>query len=97
MSSIKPYRIKHKPTGLYYKPSTRGTNLSKEGKVYISHGNFLTYSKWDEEVLVDITLKQYEELKDILRKDGTHPELRWGGHIKQCVRLPKEDFEIEYL
>nr|DAG99789.1 MAG TPA: hypothetical protein [Crassvirales sp.] len=94
---MRPYRIKHKPTGLYYKPSSKGTNLSKEGKVYISHGNFLTYSKWDRKAYIDITPKQYEELKYTLLKDGTPPELYNSGIIKKSVHLPKEDFEIEYL
>lgn len=33
---MKPYRIKHVPTGLYYKPANGGDNLSKTGKVYFS-------------------------------------------------------------
>lgn len=33
---MKFYKIRHNPTGLYYKPSTHGSksNLSKLGKVY---------------------------------------------------------------
>lgn len=94
---MKPYRIKHKPTGLYYKPSTRGTNLSKSGKIYNSPNNPLTYYKYWKGLYIDITLKQYEELKGVLLKDGTYPELRNSGHIKKCVVLPHEDFEIEFL
>jgi hypothetical protein len=33
---MKPYRIKHIPTGLYYKPSKGGSNLSTKGKVYLT-------------------------------------------------------------
>jgi len=35
---MKPYRLKHKPTGLYYQPGKN--NLSKNGKVYFTarHG-----------------------------------------------------------
>lgn len=38
---MKPYRIKHIPTGLYYKPGE--TNLSKTGKAYQTANNILTY------------------------------------------------------
>lgn len=38
---MNPYRIKHIPTGLYYKPGER--NLSKTGKVYQTANNILTY------------------------------------------------------
>ena len=32
---MKPYKLKHLPTGLYYQPYTyRGSNLSKKGKIY---------------------------------------------------------------
>ena len=33
---MKPYRIKHKATGLYYQPLVNGNNLSKTGKVYLN-------------------------------------------------------------
>lgn len=38
---MKPYRLKHVPTGLYYQPHKhRGSNLSEKGKIYQSstHG-----------------------------------------------------------
>jgi hypothetical protein len=34
---MKPYRIKHMPTGLYYKPSNGMSNLSTKGKVYMTN------------------------------------------------------------
>ncbi len=37
---MKPYRIKHIPTGLYYKPGK--LNLSKTGKVYMTGANILS-------------------------------------------------------
>lgn len=37
------YRLKHKPTGLYYQPSKhRGSHFSKKGKIYHSELNALT-------------------------------------------------------
>lgn len=36
-----PYRIKHVPTGLYYKPGE--VNLSKNGKVYTTATNAFSY------------------------------------------------------
>ena len=34
---MKAYRIKHIPTGLYYKPSNGMSNLSEKGKVYLTN------------------------------------------------------------
>ena len=38
---MKPYRIKHIPTGLYYKPGE--VNLTKNGKVYTTEVNVFNY------------------------------------------------------
>lgn len=38
---MKPYRIKHVPTGLYYKPGE--VNLTKNGKVYTTGVNAFSY------------------------------------------------------
>ena len=36
---MKPYRIKHIHTGLYYKPSNGLSNLSTKGKVYLTNSS----------------------------------------------------------
>lgn len=38
---MKPYRLKHVPTGYYYKPGE--VNLTKNGKVYQTEASALTY------------------------------------------------------
>ena len=35
----KPYRIKHKASGLYYQPANNHSNLSKNGKVYMTNNS----------------------------------------------------------
>lgn len=70
MNIIKSYRLKHKPTGLYYKPATGydwvKTNLSKTGKVYLTKTNALIGS--NTEINIQITAKQYNKMKDIFDK-----------------------------
>ncbi len=36
---VKPYRIKHKASGLYYQPAINHSNLSKKGKVYMTNNS----------------------------------------------------------
>jgi len=37
---MKPYKLKHVPTGLYYQPHKhRGSHLSKKGKIYQTNTN----------------------------------------------------------
>jgi hypothetical protein len=37
---MKPYKLKHIPTGLYYQPHKhRGSHLSKKGKIYQTNTN----------------------------------------------------------
>lgn len=39
---MKPYRLKHIPTGLYFQPHKhRGSHLSKRGKIYQTNSNGL--------------------------------------------------------
>lgn len=43
---MKPYRLKHAPTGLYYQPHKhRGSHLSKNGKIYQTKTNGLSEAK----------------------------------------------------
>ena len=69
---MKPYKLKHVPTGLYYQPfKHRGSNLSKLGKIYQTKSNILTlghYSNGDPRkiltVFTDLNSRIYKEFKD---------------------------------
>ena len=42
---MKPYKLKHIPTGLYYQPiSNKGSHFSKRGKIYQTKNNILNLS-----------------------------------------------------
>jgi hypothetical protein len=39
-SNLRPYKLKHKPTGLYFQPCKYGgSHLSKKGKIYQTNSN----------------------------------------------------------
>lgn len=88
---MKPYRIKHIPTGLYYKPGE--VNLSKNGKVYMTSGNILTYTD-NPYVIVStrVASKIYKETKDYIA---------WVSQTYDrnlmVARIPKNQFEKEEL
>lgn len=88
---MKPYRIKHIPTGLYYKPGE--VNLSKTGKVYQTANNILTYVCRGV-VLVEVRKgsKIHEATKDKIQWEPSryHP---W--HV--VTKLPITEFEKEEL
>nr|DAS96447.1 MAG TPA: hypothetical protein [Caudoviricetes sp.] len=90
---MRPYRIKHKTSGLYYRPFLNYSNLTKRGKVYISGNNALNYYKCsdsiDIEVRIDTTV--YKQNKELF-KDFKEVE-PW----KVFKRVPKSEFEIEIL
>lgn len=88
---MKPYRIKHIPTGLYYKPGE--VNLSKTGKVYQTANNILTYvCRGAVPVEVRKGSKIHEATKDKIRWESAryHP---W--HV--VAKLPITEFEKEEL
>ena len=46
---MKPYKLLHKPSGLYYQPKKhRGSNLSKRGKIYQTKTNILTIGHYSD-------------------------------------------------
>lgn len=76
-----PYRIKHKATGLYYKPGR--PNLSKIGKAYGTGNNGLNYMGNNKFVNI------------ISTKAPLSRRVEFGTHC--CFEIPKSEFEIEYL
>ena len=87
---MKPYRIKHKASGLYYQPTSNGNNLSKRGKVYLTKNNVLNGT----DTYVYISLN---ERGRIYKKYGKlFPTLK-PYHVDMTGRVPKEEFEKEEL
>lgn len=88
---MNPYRIKHIPTGLYYKPGE--VNLSRTGKVYQTANNILTYvCRGVVPVEVRKGSKIHEDTKDKIQWESSryHP---W--HVG--AKLPITEFEKEEL
>lgn len=86
-----PYKMKHKATGLYYKPGR--PNLSKIGKAYGTGNNGLNYMGNNKFVNIISTKAPLSR-----RLESLGYKLRWvefGTHC--CFEIPKSEFEIEYL
>lgn len=88
---MEPYRIKHKDTGLYYKPGD--SNLSRTGKIYVTGSNILNYLKHLDYLYIGSDnrslIKQLEDLG--------YENMQFGGPSKPCFKIPKSEFEVEYI
>lgn len=97
------YKLKHKPTGLYYQP-VRGrwrgqkTNLSKKGKIYQGNQNALNGN--GDYIFIDISVSQYNSNKEIFDSLGAYNKnVRYygNGNPEYTLRCLKSDFEKEYI
>ncbi len=89
---MKPYRLKHKPSGLYYQPSKGGNNLSTKGKVYLTNVNGLSSQRDPMYISVMKDSIAHKKTKDIL------PWEKSGYKYGQLTcKVPHSDFEMEYL
>lgn len=89
----RPYKIKHKKSGLYVQPITsNGSNLSKHGKIYQTKTNYLSdYTK-------DVYLKCKADSNVIkLTMDCIKWNISYSKDGYLYCLLPIEEFEIEYL
>lgn len=97
---MKPYKIKHKPTGLYWQPiSHRGSHFSKRGKVYQTKTNILNLGYFSDgsprkEIRIEAHKDTliFKELKDELV--WIEPS-RWSD--KYSTITLASDWEIEEL
>ena len=87
---MKPYRIKHKASGLYYQPTCNGNNLSKTGKVYLTKNNVLNGTN----TFVYISLNEQGR---IYKEYGKFFPTIKPYHVDMTGRVPKTEFEIEEL
>lgn len=85
------YRIKHIPTGLYYKPGE--VNLSANGKVYTTTANVLTRACRG---IVRLTVH-----KDSRLHKATKDKIEWKEAGYQCdimiAHVPITEFEKEEI
>lgn len=87
---MKPYKIKHTPTGLYYQPCKhKGSHLSKNGKIYqtntngVESGNYghKTFTVWCEKNSVI-----YKITKDILEWEERYSGLKAETNFEDWIR-----------
>lgn len=92
---VKPYRIKHKASGLYYQPAINHSNLSKKGKVYMTNNSPLMLN--DSYDYITISVRKGTKVHDILEKEMPLKGVDeyFGKAVYYCV--PKSEFEKEDL
>lgn len=84
------YRLKHKPTGLYYKPGE--TELSFTGKVYATNANILSYTKSS---IIPLRLRKHSRAcKKLMQIPGIQYK-DMGYEI--ILHVPRTDFEKEIV
>ena len=96
---MRPYKLKHLPTGLYYQPfKQHGSNFSKRGKVYQTKSNILNNSYYSNKekrsILTIFTYEStliYKEFKDILNWEKA------VGNNNYKIDTLVEDWIIEEL
>lgn len=91
----KPYRIKHKASGLYYHPANNHSNLSKNGKVYMTNNSPLMLN--DSYDYIAISVRKGTKVHDILEKEMPLKGIERSYGAEVCYRVPKSEFEKEEL
>ena len=87
---MKPYRIKHKASGLYYQPTCNGNNLSKTGKVYLTKNNVLNGTDTFVYISFNEQGRLYKKYAKFFPTLKPYPLYMTG-------RVPKSEFEKEEL
>ena len=103
MSKMKPYKLKHKPTGLYYQPIRGyGSNLSKLGKIYQTRLHGLSQAFKYAKLFPDRKSSQIfnvhaEEWSRVYK--NTKNILDWNHLCRSPIRAETKitDWEIEEL
>lgn len=93
---MKPYRLKHIPTGLYFQPTNNWNNLSKKGKIYTGNSNGLTGCQ--DTITLDIN-PDTNTGKLALSKLSAASVYQRGGYRKERLvyRANVNEFVREYV
>lgn len=92
---VKPYRIKHKASGLYYQPSRNHSNLGKNGKVYMANNSPLLANYGYD--YISISVRKGTKVHNILEKLMPLKGVKRSYGAEVCYRVPKSEFEKEEL
>lgn len=97
---IQFYRVKHKPTGLYYQPGAWST-LSERGKIYSTGNNIINFMRGGcpKRWLYVGNEKTKKKYFDVLKKCGEYGRIFVGGEWKNGFKINADikDFEIETM
>ena len=91
----KPYRIKHKASGLYYQPASNYNNLTKNGKVYMTNNSLLMLNNSYD--YISISVRKGTKVHDILEKLMPLKGVEEFFGKAVYYRVPKSEFEKEEL
>lgn len=91
---MKVYRLKHKPTGLYFTPSRGSGNLSIKGKLYPNRKPDISWTKVIRIVLWDVNKNFRGKAKTIIDCFGLHPDTNYI-YIYIYMKTSPDDWEIE--
>lgn len=95
---MKPYRVKHIPTGLYYKPvGSTYNNLSKSGKIYWTKSNVLNTDIYERNgkrcigIHIATDSPIHKRTQNIINWEKSY------NTRKQIAWIPIEEFKIEEI
>lgn len=91
----KPYRIKHKASGLYYQPSRNHSNLSKIGKVYMTNNSPLLINNGYD--YISVSVRKGTKVHNNLEKEMPLKGVDEFFGMAVYYRVPKSEFEKEEL
>lgn len=89
---MKPYKLKHIPTGLYYQPHKhRGSHLSKKGKIYQTNTNGVESGNYGYDIFTVWCEKEsliHKLTKDILNwvKCSAYNQVKAETNFKDWIR-----------
>ena len=87
-NQVQAYRLKHIPTGLYYRPSNGYSNLDTKGKIYTSNKNGLNMNS-SKHISLAISDKYLKYLKEDVKVNKIYT----SNYIVSNIN----DFEKEYV
>lgn len=91
------YKLKHKPTGLYFQPHKhRGSHLSKKGKIYQTKSNGLSSAVSGGHKMFRINCQKDSHIHKSTKDTLAWQECRWNGMQLYADTLVS-DWEVEPL